>query len=95
MINASAGHVMTLCLRRDDLDWREIGDEIVVLDARSAVYLAVGGAGALLWRLLADATTRECLVETLVATYRIDPNHAGADVDEFLATLSRHGLLSS
>jgi hypothetical protein len=86
---------MTLCLRAEDLDWRDIHDEIVALDTRGAVYLAVQGSGAVLWRLLADSTTREGMVEALVETYDIDSALAGDDVDEFLATLNERGLLAS
>ena len=86
---------MTLSLREQDLDWRDIDHEIVALDVQGAAYLAVQGSGAVLWRLLANSTTRENLVETLVETYGIDPATAGGDVDEFLATLSDRGLLAS
>lgn len=86
---------MTLCLREQDLDWREIGQEIVALDGQGAVYLAVQGSGALLWRLLADSTTRDGLIETLVETYGIDATRAAEDVDEFLTSLNERGLLAS
>jgi hypothetical protein len=86
---------MTLCLRRDNLDWREIGDEIVALDADAAEYLAVQGSGTLVWRLLAESTTRDGLIEALVENYGIDSNRASTDVDEFLATLEHRGLLAS
>jgi len=86
---------MTLCLREQDLDWREIGEEIVALDTQSAVYLAVQGSGAVLWRLLADSTTRDGLVQALVETYAIDTDRAAEDVDDFLASLSERGLLAS
>jgi hypothetical protein len=86
---------MPLCLREQDLDWREIGDEIVVLDGRAAVYLAVQGSGAVLWRLLADSTTQDRLVEALVETYRIDSVRAADDVEEFLTALNAQGLLAS
>jgi Coenzyme PQQ synthesis protein D (PqqD) len=86
---------MTLCLREQDLDWREINDEIVALDGQGAVYLAIHGSAVVLWRMLADSTTREGLVEALVDTYGIETIRAGDDVDEFLATLSERGLLAS
>lgn len=86
---------MTLRLREQALDWRDINDEIVALDAQGAVYLAVRGSGAVLWRLLANSTTSEILVGTLVETYDIDPAIARDDVDEFLAMLRERGLLLS
>lgn len=86
---------MTPCLREQDLDWRQIDDEIVALDKQGAVYLAAQGSGTLLWRLLAETTTRDKLVAALVETYGIDPARGGSDVDEFLATLNERGLLAS
>jgi hypothetical protein len=89
------GDGTTLWLRKHDLDWREIDDEVVALDGKGAAYLAVKGSGAVLWRLLAGSTTREGLVDALVETYGIDAKRAAADIDEFLATLYEQGLLSS
>ena len=86
---------MTLCLRKNDLDWRDIDDEIVVLDTRDAVYLAVHGSGAFVWRILAESTTKDSLIEALVEKYGIDSTRAAADVDAFLATLNERGLLAS
>jgi hypothetical protein len=86
---------MTLSLREQDLDWREIADEIVALDGQGGEYLAVRGSGAILWRLLAQSTTRDGLIQALVETYGIDATLAGDDVNEFLATLSDRGLLNS
>jgi hypothetical protein len=89
------GDCMTLCLRNNDLDWREIDDEIVVLDTRDAVYLSVQGSGALAWRLLAKSTTKDSLIDALVEKYGIDSTRASTDVDAFLATLNDKGLLAS
>lgn len=86
---------MALCLRDQDLDWREIGDEIVAVDGHEGVYVAVQGSGALLWRLLAGLTTRDGLLEALVSTYGIDRKRAAEDVDAFLTTLRDRGLLAS
>ena len=91
----NGGDRMTLCLRNDDLDWREIDDEIVALDTRDAVCLAVQGSGALVWRLLAESTTRDSLIEALVEKYGIDSTRATADVDTFLATLNDRWLLAA
>ena len=67
----------------------------MALDAQGGEYLAVRGSGAILWRLLAQSTTRDGLVQALVETYDIDATLAGDDVNEFLATLSERGLLNS
>lgn len=86
---------MTLRLREHDLDWRESDDEIVALDSRDAVYLAIKGSGTLVWRLLAQATTRDALVDAVADTYQIDHQRAGQDIDVFLASLAERELLVS
>lgn len=86
---------MTLRLRTDDLEWREIDSDIVILDGRDATYLTLNGSGALLWRRLADSATRDELVKVLLETYAVDHPTAAADTDAFLAALSEQGLLAA
>jgi hypothetical protein len=86
---------MTLGLRQHDLEWREINDDIVVLDGQDAAYLAVSGSGTLIWNLLSHRTDREALIHALVETYGIDDVRAGEDVDAFLTVLVDRGLLAS
>jgi hypothetical protein len=86
---------MTLRLREEDLEWREIDDEIVVLDGRAAAYLAVSGSGILIWNLLSERADRDTLVQALVETYGIEQIRAGDDVDAFLTALVDRGLLAS
>lgn len=86
---------MSLRLRDDDLDWRQIDDEIVVLDARDATYLTLNGPGALLWGLLDKSATRDELVAALLAAYEVDASVAGRDTDAFLEMLAEQGLLAA
>ena len=80
-------------LRTDGLTWREIDDELVVLDVARSNYLATNDAGRLLWRSLASGTTRAELVRELSDTFALDQETAGADVDRFLAELRAQSLL--
>jgi len=84
---------MTLRLRTEDLEWREIDHEIVVLDSRDAHYLTLNGSGALLWRMLAVSATRHDLVVALLDAYDVDKETAASDTDAFLDLLADHGLL--
>lgn len=86
---------MTLQLRTEDLEWREIDSDIVILDGRKATYLTLNGSGALLWRRLATDATREELVDALLEAYEVDHPTAAADTDAFLAALSEQELLAA
>jgi orotate phosphoribosyltransferase-like protein len=84
-----------LKLRGEGLSWREIDDEVVALDMETATYLSANASGRLLWRALVAGATREELVSSLVDEFEIDAGRAAADVDTFIAELSRRGLLES
>ena len=86
---------MTFRLRDDDLNWRQVDDEVVVLDGRRANYLAINGAGARLWPALVDGATLEQLADVLVETYEIDRARATADVNGFVAALAEQGLMAA
>ena len=82
-----------LRVRTDALEWREVDGEIVALDLRRSVYLAINPSGALLWPALVEGATRDDLVTRLGEEAGISPEVASEDVDRFLSDLAEHGLL--
>jgi hypothetical protein len=93
MVNDPNSVDVTLRLRKDALQWREVEDEVIALEGRSASYLAANKTGAILWHELAEGTTRERLIAGLVEEFEIDEAQASQDVDAFLAELTKHDLL--
>jgi hypothetical protein len=88
-------HMSQLTLRTDDLYWREVDDEIVVLEGRGSTYLSVNHSGVLLWRLLARGATRDELIAALVEVYGIDAEAAAADADRFIDGMRSAALLAA
>ena len=82
-----------LRLRTSNLSWREIDDEIIVLDLDGSEYISVRGAGRVLWGLLETGSTLPDLVAALASRYEIDGATASQDVEAFLAALRQRGLL--
>lgn len=82
-------------LREKGISSRQIDDEIVVLDLEQSKYLSFGGSAVLLFDMLQQEREPADLVAALVQTYGIDEQTAQADVEEFLESLSRTGLLES
>ena len=80
-------------LRGDELAWREVDDEIVVLDLRSSRYLSVNSSGAVLWPHLADGATEAELVGVLIDTFDIDADTASKDVGLFLQMCTQRDLV--
>jgi hypothetical protein len=82
-----------LCLREEDLSWRQIDTEIVAVDVTKSTYLSANESGAALWSLLVDGATRAELATALQDRYRINRERAKADADAFVAALENRGLL--
>lgn len=80
-------------LRPDTVAWREVDGEVIALGLESSTYFGTNSSGSLLWKRLAEGTTRAELVDELVATFELEPERAQADVDAFVADLRTRGLL--
>jgi Coenzyme PQQ synthesis protein D (PqqD) len=84
-----------LILAEESLLWREVEDEVIVLDKRTWNYMGINGSGALLWKEIARGASATDLVKRLCERYEIDEQTASADVNAFLGMLERHELLLS
>jgi hypothetical protein len=85
----------SLRLRPGALEWREIDGEIVALDVRRSVYLAVNESGAILWPALAEGATEDDLTGRLQEAFDLDADRARQDLDAFVAMLREHDLLDA
>jgi hypothetical protein len=81
-------------LRADDVTWQEIDGELVILDLARSTYLTTNATGAFLAKRLVDETTADDLAAALAEHYGIDQADAVADVEAFLAELTRLELLA-
>jgi hypothetical protein len=84
-----------LRLRSDAVAWREVDGEVIALGLETSTYFGTNSSGSLLWKRLAEGTTRAELVGELVATFGLELSHAQADVDAFVDDLRGRGLLEA
>jgi hypothetical protein len=82
-----------LRVREGAVEWRMVEGEVVALDRRRSLYLAINPSGTALWPALLEGATRAELVERLCTECEIDPAVAEPDVDGFLSQLAEHDLL--
>jgi len=82
-----------LRLRVDEVAWRDVGDELIVLELATSTYLTLNGSAKQLWIGLAAGTTMDELVDTLVTMYGISVDQAFADTDQFLSALIERKLI--
>jgi hypothetical protein len=81
-------------LKVDDVVWREVGDELVVLELSTSTYLTLNGSAKHLWIRLAEGATPGELTTTLTDRYPITVEQASSDVRAFLTSLSERELLA-
>ena len=82
-------------LRENDLVWREIDGETVLLDLATSKYLVTNRTGTFVLGLLATQQDHDSLISALAERFEISTEVATADVDAFLATLRDRNLLAS
>ena len=80
-------------MRSTDVSARTIGDETIVLNLPTSRYFTISGVGTRLFELLAEDTSLEELVGTIVDEYEVDPETARRDIEAFLDRLRDAQLL--
>lgn len=89
----SQGDQTVVKLRTDDLAWRQVGDEVIVLDTNNSEYLSVNKTGSVLWDLLLVGCARADLARALAEHFQIDDRGATTDAERFVSSLEDLGLL--
>ncbi len=77
----------------EQLQWRRVGEEVVILDLRTSTYLALNPAGAILWEALAQGASRDELAGRIEAQFGLAREAALADVDTVLEQLREQRLV--
>ncbi|HMK96373.1 MAG TPA: PqqD family protein [Acidimicrobiales bacterium] len=82
-------------VRSDDVVWRQVGDEVLLLDTSTSEYLSVNRTGSALWPLLMEGCRRGDLARALVERFGIEEATAANDAERFLSSLQELGLLQA
>jgi hypothetical protein len=83
----------SLRLRVDDVAWRDVGDELIILELATSTYLTLNGSAKQLWLRLVPGASVEDLADMLVSTYGISFEQAESDTEAFLAALVERKLV--
>lgn len=78
----------------DQLGWRKVGDEIIVLDLTSSKYLSINPSGAIMWQRLVDGATVDELASSLVETFKVSRDRALEDATDFVSVCLERGLVN-
>jgi hypothetical protein len=82
-----------LQINADAVVWRDVGDEVVVLELATSTYLTLNGTAKQIWDSLASGATLPALADGLVDRYGITSEQAQVDAESFVSALADRGLL--
>jgi hypothetical protein len=83
-----------LVVNRDEVAWRVVDDEAVVVHSKTSDYFSLNQSGTWLWGLMADAPrTPAYLVDALSLRYARAAAETAPDVSAFLDRLVGVGLV--
>lgn len=77
----------------DELVWREVADEVIVLDLRTSMYSRLNGSASVLWMALAEGATTSELARRLEEEFGVETEVAKRDTNKFLASCHDQDLL--
>ena len=83
---------------KKELIKREIAGDTILVPVGKTVYdsnglFALNELGAFLWDRLAEANSREDLLNAVLSEYEVTPEEASADIAEFLTKLESLGII--
>ena len=77
----------------DDVMFRILGDEAVILNVASGVYFGLDTIGTRMWQLMSEHGSTDKVVETLLEEYEVEETQLRRDLDKLIEQLSEKGLV--
>lgn len=76
-----------------DVMFRTIGDEAVLLNLKTEMYLGSDAVGTRMWTVLAEAGSIQAAYDVLLREFDVEPATLRQDLDEYVGKLLEHGLI--
>jgi hypothetical protein len=76
-----------------DVMFRVVGDEAVILNLKSELYLGLNQVGTRMWTVLQSSPSVEAAYETLLAEFDVEPQCLRQDMNQLLDHMLEQGLI--
>jgi hypothetical protein len=77
----------------DNVVWRDLDGEIVILNLTSGVYFSVDGVGTRIWILMSEQVAPEEIVRQLIAEFEVEEAQLRSDMESLVKDLAGQGLI--
>ncbi len=85
---------MTMIQRQGDWLTAIVGDELVMMSATKGNYIGLSAVGARIWELIETPQSLDAICAELVKEFDVAPEVCRAEVEAFIADLSKHGAVT-
>ena len=79
----------------DDVVFRILGDEAVILNLASGVYFGLDTVGTRMWQLMSEHGSIDKVVSALLDEYEVEETQLRNDLDKLIEQLSEKGLVKA
>lgn len=87
------GEIINKIKRNDEVVWRVIDGEIVVLVPAERALHALTGCGSKVWELIETETTVGDIIQKICAEYEVEPQRAREEITEYIHKLAALNLV--
>jgi hypothetical protein len=79
----------------DDVMFRILGDEAVILNVGTGVYFGLDEVGTRMWQLMSEHGSTEKVIEVMLTEYEVDEEQLRGDLETLIQQLSEKGLVKT
>jgi Coenzyme PQQ synthesis protein D (PqqD) len=77
-----------------DVVWRQVGDEVVLVNMKTNRIYSLNSTGARLWELLDSGADRREIEQAMLDEFDVEPAQLREEIDSQLDRLAREGLVT-
>jgi Coenzyme PQQ synthesis protein D (PqqD) len=77
----------------DEVIFRVLGDEAVILNLATSQYFGLNSVGTRLWQLIAEHGSEEKVIEAFLAEYEVEEKQLRQDLTDLTQQLVQKGLV--
>lgn len=77
----------------ENIAWRNVNDEIVILNLKSGEYFTLNDVGQVIWTAITDEKNVEEIKMKIIDEYDVSKEKATGDIMQFITGMIEEGLL--
>ena len=77
----------------ENIAWRNVNDEIVILNLKSGEYFTLNDIAQCIWKAITDEKSVEEIKVNIIDEYDVSYERADRDIEDFITGMIEQGLL--